>query len=181
MNQLALNWPSSLQSQDEQIEAIQKAFSDIQKGVNANATQPLVLLHLPTATMNNSQSQGGGSYATIPGWSWTINSQGGLVMIDAIVGGYINTNGTGSVALLIDGKVVLEQRTTDAVAPFAMAFHWGAVLGVGQHTISFASALKSPGGGLLIVVNGTTGGSVSSTVGIVEFPSNIQNIDVSAA
>lgn len=177
MNQLVLNWPSSLQTAEEQQQAIQKAFSDIQKTTNANATSPLVVVYLPTTTKTVVQSTNSASYIALPGWSWTINSSGGLVAIDAVVAGIAPAN-AGSVAMLIDGKIVLEQTSPAAQGPFSFPFHWGAVLGSGKHTISFK--YKAAGAGN-ISINNTGFGPLSSTIGILEFPSNVQDANVAAA
>lgn len=184
MNQLVLNWPSALQDPDQQIHAIQKAFSDIQDNINSNATQPLVSVFLPSLTMTASANTTGASYSAIPGWSWTINSKGGLVDIDMILAGTMSNSEPGQFALLIDGKIVLEATTisinsgSGTAAAFQLSLRWRAVLGAGQHTILVQYA--TPSGGSL-TVNDRSRGAVSSSASIIEYPNNVQNLNVSAA
>ena len=174
MSQLSLNWPSDLQSPQQQTEAIQKAFSDIQQAFNSSATSPSVLVHVPSFT-NTTQSSPAGSYATLPGFNWTINSQGGLVCIDAnISAAYTDAYGC-SIQLVIDGKAVLNNTAlsgsnsgTGNARGGTASLTWKAVLGSGQHTIQIQAAGSST------IINGTGRGNGNSSASIIEFPANVQ-------
>ena len=177
--QVALAWPNSLQSPDEQIAAMQQAFQKLQQANNSNATSAAVVIHVPSFS-NSAQSAASGSYANIPGFNWTIKSQGGLVCIDAsISGSYIDGLGF-VVALVIDGKAVLinaamsgsNSGTSNARSGTA-TLNWKAVLGAGQHTIS----IQVLGNG---TVNGTARTDGNSSASIIEFPGNVQALNVSS-
>ena len=178
MSQLTLNWPSDLQSSQQQTEAIQKAFSDIQKAFNESASSPAVLVHVPSFT-NTTQTSPSGSYETLPGFNWTIKSQGGLVCIDVnISAAYTDEDGC-QIQLVIDGKSVLNNSavggsnsgTSNARCGTA-SLTWKAILGAGQHTVKVQAA------GSGTTINGTARGTGNSTASIIEFPANIQNLNV---
>ena len=180
MSQLTLNWPSALQSPEQQTEAIQKAFSDIQKAFNASASSPSVLVHVPSF-INTTQTNPGGSFATLPGFNWTINSQGGLVCIEVnISAAYLDSNGC-VVQLVIDGKTLLKNvaldgqnsGSTNARAGTA-SLSWKSVLGPGQHTIQIQASGSS------CTINGTARGAGNSSASIIEFPANVQVLNAVA-
>lgn len=181
---VSLNWPSGLQSPEQQLQVIQRAFADVQKAFNSFSTQPQVLIHLPSSTLTAVQSTAGAAYSVIPGYSWTVNSKGGLVDISGIFGGVCQDSDSGTIGLLIDGKTVLEESThalnggSANNAIFNLKLGWRAVLGKGQHTIAFQFKTTS---GVTMSVNSTNRGPVSSSVSILEFPSNISNVNVSSA
>ena len=182
--QVALSWPSNLMDQEAYTNALQKALSDLQGAVNSNATQAGTLLHVPSATISTQQSTTSTSYAVIPGWSWTINSQGGLVDIDSVIAGTMRDDSPGKFALTIDGKIVLEATThslsggSTSNAAFQISLKWRAILGSGQHTIS-VQFLRTNGGTL--TVNGQSRGNTSSSISIMELLGNVQNLNVTAA
>ncbi len=170
---LSLNWPSGLQTPDQQIDAMQKAFSDIQDNFNQFSTQPQVLVHLASA-QNTTQYVVTGSYVTIPGFSKTINSQGGLVVVDATICGVFTDGYGASLQLLIDGRQMVvstalqgsNSGTSNARAGQA-TFSWKAILGSGQHTIAIQAT------GINCTINGTARGAGTSAWSIIEFPANV--------
>lgn len=182
MNQLSLNWPTSLQSQDDQLAAIQLAFQTIQNTVNSNATQPQLLIFLPSQELTTEQSTTSTSFVAAPGFSWTINSQGGLVVIDAIIAGTMPAADAGTIQLMIDGNAVLAQSTpglsggSATAQNFSLPFHWADVLGAGQHIISLQFKVNSG----TLKINDTSISPLASTASIVEFPTNVSNLDVTS-
>lgn len=177
---LAVNTPSGIQTPDQQLQVIQQALAKLQQGVNQGLTAPAVLLHLPSTTDSTVRSTTSASFVALPGYSWTINSQGGLVCIEAILNGAQSSFGQIALFnLLIDGKVVLSSNWTSengSASPSSghVAFSWKAILGKGQHVIAFQYRVT---GGTLSV-NGTALGAVTSSVNIIEFPANISNLNV---
>lgn len=181
---LSINWPSGLQTSDQQTQVIQRALADIQREFNRYSTQAAVLVHLPSQTLTTTQATTGSAYSTIPGYSWTINSMGGLVDIAAIFGGVCQDSDAGTIGLLLDNRIVLEESThalnggSGNNAIFNLKLAWRAVLGKGQHSVAFQFKTVS---GVTIAVNSTNRGPTSSSVSIVEFPANVSNVNVSAA
>jgi hypothetical protein len=180
MSQLALNWPSSLQTPEQQTEAIQKAFSDIQKAFNATSTSASVIAHLPTAVDSANHSTASATPIQIPGWNWTINSSGGLVIIDAnfCLAFTVNNNTVARVNLVIDGKTVVSKTNwcSTVATESSPQIHYAAILGAGKHTISFT--FNAPSGGGTAQINLTSGDTSEAT--IIEFPSNVQNLNVAS-
>lgn len=173
--QIALNWPSSLQTPEEQLAAIQQAFQKIQQASNANATAPMVVVHVPSF-LSTTQTSATGAFKDIPGFAWRINSQGGLVIIEAnISGSYQDGNGA-TIQLVIDGTPKLLNSAlvgmssgSSNVRAGTASMVWKAVLGVGQHSISFQVT------GINTTINGTSRGSGNSSASILEFPQNVSS------
>lgn len=181
--QVSLSWPSNLMDEEAYTNALQKALSDLQGAVNSNATQASVLLLVPSSTNSTQQSTTSASYSTIPGWSWTINSQGGLVDIDAILAGTMQDQSPGQFALTIDGKIVLEATThslasgSTSNAAFQISLRWRVILGTGKHIISVQFLRQNAG---TLTVNGNSRGNTSSSMSIIELGGNVQNLNVQA-
>lgn len=174
-------WPNQLQDSDVQIQVTQQALQRLQQGQNQLSGQPAVLLHLPSSTLTSILAITSAGFVNIPGFSWTINSQGGLVCIDAIINGAQNSLADAAVfQLVIDNKNVLNGTWTNVASGSGassghIAFSWKNILGVGKHTITFQAASVSG-----LTVNSSSRGPTSSAVSIIEFPSNISNINVQA-
>ena len=180
--QISLNWPSNLMDDEAYTNALQANFNTIQNAMNANATQPSVLAFLQSATDNNNYTTNSATLVNIPNWSWTFTSQGGLVCISAILNVLYNNSNFGVVAMLIDQKIVLE--STAHTAPggnvsnnACLAFDWKAILGAGQHTVTFQF---STGGSGTFQIN-PSNSPASSAASIIEFPANVQDLNVTAA
>ena len=181
MNQLSLNWPSSLLDPDAYTNALQQAFQQIQSTVNNNATQPQVLAFVQSFTDSNNYSTASGSFVQIPNWKWTFTSQGGLVCISASIQAFYNNSNNGTVALFIDGKNVLQGTAHTApggtVSNLAfLGFDWKSILGTGQHTVEF---MFMSGAGTF-QINPVSFPS-SSSASIIEFPANVQAVNVATA
>ena len=174
MNQLSLSWPSSLQTPDQQNDAIQQALNQIQQTVNANATPPLTVLHLASFSDSTSYTPGA-SFGVVNNYSWNVSSSGGVFLIDAIINGEYYFGAGGTVALFIDGKAVQYCRAMGGSNSGASQWtegtavlSWRAVLSTGVHNIQIQAL------GTNFVINGTSRGSnVGCTVSIIEFPQGV--------
>ncbi len=184
---LSLTQPTTFQTPEEQLAATQKALQDIQGAHNNLATSPAVIVHLPSTTDGTIHATTSTTAVEIPGYSWTFNCRGGLVCVEASLNGSIsNSAQISTINLLVDGKIVLTSHAPGLVTGPAAAIawsitqHWKQVLGKGQHTISFTYVTNA---GIFRVngVAGTDQGFCSSAVSIIEFPTNVQNLDVNAA
>lgn len=160
MNLLQLSMPTSLQNEDQQLAATQGALTQIQAVGNQNASTPLCILYQSSETDNANASTNSGSSSQIPGYSWNINSQGGLVQFQAS----LSTAGDGAVSLVIDGATVLKLGANGT--PGNIGINYSAVLGAGPHTI--ALQFDATSGNFQINPSGYS--SVSS---LIELPENV--------
>lgn len=181
---VSVNYPNALQTEDEQRQVTQKALTDLQKANNEVSNAPAILVHLPSTTDSVLRPTTSGTPVNITSYSWKINSRGGLVCIEASLNGSISrSDALSPISLVIDGKTVLTGNATSNVAAdvgaaaWSNAFIWKAILGAGPHTISFQYSTNA-GTLRLNGVTGTDRGFCSSAVSIVEFPSNVANLNV---
>ena len=185
---ISTNIPSDLQSNEQKTQVVQKAILDLQRGVNAGATAPAVLVHLPSTTDAVLKATTSATPVNFPGYAWTINSRGGLVVIEACLNGSISQgDALAPISLVIDGKTVLTGKAITAVGGagfgavnWTCTLVWKAVLGKGQHTISVQGSTNA-GTLRLNGANGTDRGFLSSASSIIEFPANVADLNVNAA
>ena len=168
-NTVNIQPPSLMQDPDQQIVAIQAALQTLQSGVNQNATDPAISLYVPSTTITAQQSTTSATPVQIPGLLWTVNAQGGVIHIDAVLNGTVSdVTKLGLISLMIDNVPVLTVPTPNTGASggtsFSAAFVWRQQLSSGPHQVGFKFQVA---GGATISLNAASSTSVAS---IEEFP-----------
>lgn len=174
MNTMSLIQPNSLQTPEQQTEALQYALQTVENTVNANATSALVSVYVASFADSNEYSNSGAA-AQIPSYAWTFNAQGGLVVIEGNITGTISDGAFPcQVFLYIDGQSVLMVQTQGTLGGstgtcyFSCPLLWKTILTPGKHTVSVWYAGNSSHA---IHVNAVG----QSTLSIIEFPNNVQS------
>ena len=179
---LTLNIPSDLQSTEQQLKSVQKCLFDLQKGFNTSTTSPSVIAHLPTFIDSTTRYMSATTPEKIPGWSWTINSRGGLVCISALfsvsaVDG--SPSSSANFEMYIDNVKTLAKgigvTVSNSNCNIPVIFDYKQILGKGKHKIDFYWSVLTVVTRIYINLSGIT-----SEASIIEFPTNIQNLNVAS-
>ena len=159
MNQVQAQIPTNTQNPAAYAAGLQGAMTQLQNTINNNATEPLCIIYQASSVNSDSQSTSSTSPTRIANWTWTFQSEGGLVCVAASISG----SGNGYASLVIDGNTALQVPLTSG------CLLWNAILGQGGHTITinFGSVSGS------VTVN--PAGGFTSAVSVYELPQNVQS------